>query len=139
VLGFSYLTGIGSGLKIAGEYHYSGFGVTNIANADLFVLDQDYKQRFQRGDTQIIGRHALATVLQYEFTSNITGSSTWLQSPVDGSGLVSATVTWNLDETWTLASRFQVPYGKAPREQMVPASEYGGLPVSGLFQLTTYR
>ena len=54
LLGGSYAWDTQGGLLLVGEYHFSGFGVSDIAE----LAAAPYLARLTRGDAQILGRHA---------------------------------------------------------------------------------
>ncbi len=136
VLGASYTFNVGDGLHLIGEYHYSGFGAEP-SDLTAALTNPDFQARYLRGDTQILGRQALALVLSYPL--GITGSATlqWLQDPVDGSGIVAPAVSVDLGENVSLLGGLYVGYGKAPQGLML-RSQFGTLPVAGLMQIRIY-
>jgi hypothetical protein len=137
VVGSSYTFDVGSGLTLLGEYHYSGFGVKEIENAFARLANPVYQKRFIRGDTQILGRHALAGQLSYPFQDLWTGSFLVLQSPVDGSGLVAPSVSWDAAQNILFVASGFVPWGSEPVNGQLQ-SEYGATPASLFFQLNYY-
>jgi hypothetical protein len=68
VVGGSYRVPIGSGVLVYGEYHYSGFGATSAAGILPLLADPAFEERYLRGDTQILGRHALAALASYRLS-----------------------------------------------------------------------
>ena len=137
VLGTSYTFDIGNGLTILGEYHYSGFGVKDINDATVLFGRPEYEKRLLRGDTQILGRHAVGLQASYPFNESLTGSLTVLGSPKDGSGMVSPSLRWDVSRTTSLTVMGYLPWG-AGSENGVLKSEYGGSPYSIFFQIGVY-
>ena len=141
VLGASYLFPIGTGLIVFAEYHYSGFGLRDVPEATSRLLDPSFGPAFGarllRGDTQILGRHALAFVASYTVADAWAFSLTWIQSPADGSGLFTHGVTWTVSDAVTLAASVFLPYGEKPASGML-RSEYGASPISAFVQLRVY-
>jgi len=119
VAGASYTFNVGNGLTLIGEYHYSGFGVEEIEDATpRLLLDLDFQERFLRGDSQILGQHAVAAQWSYPFSNVLGGGLLFLMSPV------------------LIVSGF-VPWGEKPSGGIL-GSEYGSSPVSLFLQLSAY-
>lgn len=137
VLGSSYTFDVGNGLTLLGEYHYSGFGVRDLEDAVARLADPVFRERFLRGDTQILGRHATAVSLSYPFNDDWTGSLMVLQSPRDGSGLAAPGVDWRVSDHVSVRLVGYVPWGAKPSRGILK-SEYGGTPYSLFAQLTLY-
>lgn len=138
VAGGSYTFDIGKGLTLLGEYHYCGFGVKDASDATARLMDPTFRERFLRGDMQVLGRHAMATQLSYPLTDALDGSFLVLQSPVDGSGVVSPSIRWDLAEDMSLIASAFIPWGDEPAAGQLD-SEYGATPVSFVVQLNVYR
>jgi len=137
VAGASYQFDVGRGLRVLGEYHYSGFGLRRIGDDATQLLDPAFQARLQRGDTQILGRHVFALVTSYDLADVVNANITALASPVDGSGLVGPSITFGHSDSVTLIGSAYVPWGKRPRMGL-PRSEYGLSSVSGLLQARIY-
>ncbi|MCP4643280.1 MAG: hypothetical protein GY851_22725 [bacterium] len=137
VLGSSYTFDVGNGLTVMGEYHYSGFGVKDVADATMRFADPDFLMRFMRGDMQILGRHALGVTVTYPFNDAWAGSFLWLQSPVDGSGTISPGVTWSVTENTTVQMNAFIPWGEGADHGRIQ-SEYGSSPFSVFLQVSMY-
>lgn len=137
VAGGSYRVAIGTGVLVYGEYHYSGFGAASPEQIIAKLADPAFRERYLRGDTQILGRHALAALASYEFSPEWTYALQWLQSPVDGSGVVVPSATLTLGDRLSLLANLYLSYGHPP-EGPVLHSEYGVVPISGLLQLRLY-
>lgn len=127
---------VAAGLYVLAEYHYSGFGVTDVWNASALLADDpDYLARYLRGDMQVLGRHAAAAQLVYGFGGDAPLSLTWIMSPVDGSGIVMPALTWAFSDNVTLAGSVYLPHGAGSTDGVL-GSEYGSTPVSGLLQIS---
>jgi hypothetical protein len=137
VLGGSYTFDVGNGLTLLGEYHYSGFGVKDIGEAQARLLEPVFQQRFLRGDTQILGQHALALLSAYPFTNVFSGALLILMSPVDGSGLVSPSGVLDLTQNVTLSVTGFIPWGEQPSAGQLK-SEFGSSSASLFLQLSAY-
>ncbi len=137
VLGSSYVFDIGSGLTVLAEYHYSGFGVKDAEDAVSRFQDPDFVRRFLRGDTQILGRQALAGQLSYPFTDAINGTFLVLTNPTDGSGVLSPSLRLDLQDNVTLIGSFFIPWGDEPQFGQLQ-SEYGATPASLFLQANIY-
>ena len=137
VLGGSYTFDIGSGLTFLSEYHYSGFGVKDIEDAKTQLEKDTFQERFLRGDTQILGRQALAYQLSYPFNSDLNGAFLLLQSPSDGSGVACPSLNWDFSQSSSLLGSVFIPWGDEPSDGNLQ-SEYGGTPLSLFVQLRMY-
>jgi hypothetical protein len=137
VLGGSYTFDVGDGLTVLAEYHYSGFGVENAEDVLDRLQDPDFLRRFLRGDTQILGRQALAGQLSYPFTDTLNGTFLILTNPTDGSGILSPTLQLDLRDNVTLIGSLFLPWGAEPRAGQL-RSIYGATPVSFFLQASVY-
>jgi len=137
VLGSSYTFDIGNGLTLLGEYHYSDFAVEDTEDALLRLQDREFQQRFLRGDTQILGRQALATQLSYSFNEAVSGGILVLTNPTDGSGVLSPSLRLDLDRNVTLLTNAFVPWGAEPENGQF-RSEYGASATSLFVQAAVY-
>ncbi len=137
VLGASYTFDVGNGLTLLGEYHYSGFGLENVEDALTYLQRDAFQRRFLRGDSQILGRHAVAVQCTYPFNEIWTASALFLQSPADGSGIFSPAVLWDFAQNASLRMNAFLPWGPDPRRGRLQ-SEYGASPMSLFLQLSFY-
>lgn len=137
VIGGSYSLDVGSELLLIAEYHFSGFGVSEIEKAGTRLEDETFRERYLRGDTQILGRHAGAVQASYGIAGVTPLSVFWIFSPVDGSGVLTPAVSWIFSDNVTLVASAYFPYGAEPKGGEIK-SEYGGTPISGLVQIRFY-
>ncbi|MGE3630986.1 MAG: hypothetical protein AB7P00_13875, partial [Sandaracinaceae bacterium] len=137
VLGGSYVIDVGTGLRLNLEYHYSGFGVENIGRDASILTDPRFAERFARGDSQLFGRHAIALAVSYTFIDELSGGLSYIQSPVDGSGVVGLGLTWDHSDNVVILLNALVPWGSAP-ERGIPTSEWGSAPFSVYLQARIY-
>ncbi|MBN1124977.1 MAG: hypothetical protein JXA82_08215 [Sedimentisphaerales bacterium] len=137
VVGGSYTFDIGNGLTVLQEYHYCGFGVQDTSDITWQLLDPDFQRRLLRGDMQILGRHALATQLSYPFNEAITGGFLVLNNPTDGSGVLSPSLIWDMNNNTTISVSGFLPWGEEPKGLMIQ-SEYGMISTSLFAQITMY-
>lgn len=137
VIGGSRTFDVAGGLMLVAEYHYSGFGVSDIEEASDYFEDAAFLERYARGDTQTLGRHACAVQLSYGFASLTPFSATWVLSPVDGSGVIVPSVVWVFSDSVTLSASAYLAYGAAPEGSSI-MSEYGATPTTGLVQISFY-
>ena len=137
LLGGSYQLPIHRGVRVVLEYHYSGFGVDDVGASPAILGDPAFQARFLRGDSQLLGRHAIALVLSAELYDDLSGAVSYFQSPADGSGAVAPSFTWNVSESVTLVLNALVPWGAAT-EGGVPRSEWGGSPTTLFLQARLY-
>ena len=133
LVGGSYAWDALGGLLLVGEYHFSGFGVSDIAE----LAAAPYLARLSRGDAQILGRYAGALQLSQGITGTLPRTLGWLFSPIDGSGVLTGVATWIFSDELTLAANAYWPYGARPRQGILQ-SEYGGAAKSGLLQISFY-
>lgn len=136
--GGSYRLPIRNGILLFVEYHYSGFGAASPQQIVTRLAAPSFQERYLRGDTQILGRHALAALASYEWSPEWTGALQWLQSPADGSGVFVPSATLTLGDRVSLLSSVYVPYGRSPAGPVL-RSEYGAAPLAALLQLRFYR
>jgi len=137
VLGVSNNFDIGSGLKLLLEYHYSGFGANDPQKLPALLATPAYARRIQRGDTQILGRQALAVQTSYTFNESWSGSFEILQGLTDYSGVLLPSVTWDVTERISLQGALFYGYGPAPRAG-VPQSQFGGVPPTFILRVSFY-
>jgi len=137
VLGTSYTFNVGNGLTVMGEYHYSGFGLKNAKDVINQIQNEDFIKRFLRGDSQILGQHALAMQASYPFNETLLGSLLVLGSLTDGSGMVSPSLVWSANENTTVTLSTFLPWGPSPKNTTL-RSEYGSSPFSVFAQLSLY-
>jgi hypothetical protein len=138
VVGGSYRLPIGNGLLMYGEYHYSGFGAPSPDRILLQLRDPVFQERYLRGDTQILGRHAIGVLASYECAPELTVSNEWLQSPVDASGVVVPSSTWTFGDRWSMVVSGYLPYGRRPSGPTL-GSEFGASPIAAFVQMRMYR
>ena len=132
--GGSYRVAVGNGLLLLGEYHYSGFGASSASQIVTLLSNAQFVTRFARGDTQILGRHAIALVATYEVSAELQLALRWLQSPVDGSGVATPTATATLSDRLAVLGAIFVPYGSGPSGTTL-RSDYGATAVTAFVQL----
>jgi hypothetical protein len=138
VIGGSYSFSVGGELLIIGEYHYSGFGVADIRDVEARLEDDTFRERYVRGDTQILGRHAAAFQASYGIGGGVASTDlSWILSPKDGSAVVSPGLSWIFSDNVTLAGKGYIGYGKGPEDGEI-RSEYGATPTTGLIQISFY-
>lgn len=136
VIGGSYTFNVrDEPLTVFLEYHYSGFGIRDITTAITRLSDPAYLARYLRGDTQILGRHAIGLSASYPLNDVWTANLLWLQSPVDGSGVVSPGLSWDFAQNVSLVFSAFFPYGAPPSGGQLN-SEYGASPLSLFLQLS---
>lgn len=137
VLGSSCTFDVGNGLTLLGEYHYSGFGAKDTGEATSLFARPEYKMRLLRGDTQIIGRHALGLQASYPCNESLNGTLSVLMNPADGSGTVSPSIRWDLSRTTSLTVTGYIPWG-AESQGGILQSEHGASPRSLFVQVGYY-
>lgn len=137
VLGTSYTFDVGNGLTLIGEYHYSGFGLKKTEDALCYFLDPTYQERFLRGDSQILGQHALGVQSMYSFNESWQGGLLLLKSLGDESGVISPSLIWTVSETTSVIMSVYVPWGPSI-SGLELQSEYGAAPISMFLQMTAY-
>jgi hypothetical protein len=138
VLGGSYRFDVGTGLLVYAEYHYSGFGASTAAGIWLELQSPAFQERYLRGDTQILARHATALLASYEVSPEVTMGAQWLQNPIDGSGVIVPSTTLTFSDRWSLLLNGYLPYGPKPSGTTF-GSEFGALPLAAFMQLRVYR
>lgn len=134
VAGGSYRFAVGSGILAYAEYHYSGFGSPRPEDILPMLGTPAFTERYLRGDTQMLSRHAVAVTAAYEATTDMSLAGQWVHNPRDGSGIVAPSLTFTVSDEVSLLGTTYLPYGRPPRGLLL-RSEYGAASLSGLFQL----
>ena len=137
VIGSSYTFDVGNGLTVFAEYHYSGFGAKDPSDALALYTNPDFQKRALRGDSQILGRHALGVQIGYPFNESLNGAGSIIISPKDGSGVFAPSIRWDLSRTTSLSVTGYVPWGAGPHHGRI-GSEYGTSGESIFVQLSMY-
>ena len=137
VAGGSYRFPVGSGIVAYAEYHYSGFGAARPGGILPLLSTPEFVERYLRGDTQILSRHAVAVTGSYEASPEFTYGAQWVLNPSDGSGVVAPALTYTLSNAVSILGTAYFPYGPAPRGQLL-RSEFGTASLSGLVQFRLY-
>lgn len=138
VAGGSYRLPVGNGVLLYAEYHYSGFGASSPELILAQLRDPVFQERYLRGDTQILGRHATAVLASYEYSPEMSLSSQWLESPADASGVVVPSMTWTTSDRWSVVFSGYLPYGRGP-SGLTWRSQFGASPFAAFAQLRVYR
>jgi hypothetical protein len=137
VAGGSSRLGIGGGLLLHVEYHYSGFGADGARAIGPAMQDPEFRRRVLRGDTQILTRHALAVIVSCEWSPLVAWSAALVQEPADGSGVATPTLTLTFSDRWSFVASGYLAYGRGA-DGPVPRSAYGSAPHTALVQLRFY-
>ena len=137
VVGGSYRLPIGDGILVYAEYHYSGFGAADPGQLLSQLSTPGFIERYVRGDTQILSRHAVALLASYEASPETSYSGQWIQNPADGSGVFVPSVTFTWSDALSMMGSVYLPYGHKPKDGVL-RSEYGSSSLSGLLQLRLY-
>lgn len=137
VAGGSYRVPIGSGLLTYAEYHYSGFGSPSPEGILTLLSAPGFTERYLRGDTQILSRHAVALTALYEASTEVNWSGQWVHNPRDRSGVIAPGLTYTVSDEVSLLGTTYVPYGRTPHGLLL-RSEYGAASLSGLLQMRVY-
>jgi hypothetical protein len=138
VVGGSYRFALGNGLLVYAEYHYSGFGAADESDIPTLLADPAFGVRYLRGDTQILGRHALGVLASLEVSPDLALTGQWLQSALDGSGLLAPSATLTLGDQVSVLATLYVPYGRGPSGG-TPRTEYGAASRSVFVQVRLYK
>ena len=109
VVGGSYRFPIGSGILTYVEYHYSGFGAARPQDILTLVSTPRFMERYLRGDTQILSRHAVALIGSYEVSPEITYTGQWVLNPTDGSGIIAPGLTYTFSDAVSLLGTAYLP------------------------------
>lgn len=137
LIGGSYMIDVFRGIRVVLEYHYSGFGVDDISHDPSIVSDPFFQARFARGDSQLLGRHALALALSTDLADELSWALSYFQSPVDGSGMVTTGLTWIQSDTLTMLLTGAFPWGTPP-DGTTLRSEWGSSPITIFLQARLY-
>jgi hypothetical protein len=101
------------------------------------LSDPAFAERYIRGDTQILSRHAVGVLGSYEASTELAVSGQWLHNPTDRSGVIVPGLTVTLSDRLSIFGASYLPYGASPRGTFL-RSEYGTAPVSAFLQLRVY-
>ncbi len=137
VIGGSYTFAIGSGLTVLTEYLYNGFGVQETDEPMTFSETMALQRSLGLQDAQTLGQHTLGVEMSYPATDTLTVGALALQNMVDGSGLFSPRITWDMSESAALVGSAFFPWGRDPAGGQIQ-SEYGASPVSVFLQLSMH-
>ena len=135
VLGGSYRLGLGAGVPLIVEYHYSGFGIPNAVDIPTYVADPAFRIRYGRGDTQILGQHALALLASADLSPALAAALTAIADPHDGSGVLAPNLTLRPGDRLVILAGLYVPWG-AGASGTTLHSFYGSTPLTALLQVT---
>lgn len=119
------------------EYHYSGFGARAPADIVPMLADPSFAERYVRGDTQILLRHATGILASYEQSPTFAYSGQWIETPTDRSGVLSPAATITFNDRLSVYIACYVPYGKPPLGAAFQ-SAYGVTPVALFSQARVY-
>jgi hypothetical protein len=134
VVGGSYQLAIGNGVPVFVEYHYSGFGAVRARDVVALLAEPAFRARLERGDTQILGRHAITAYATYELGPELATGLRCIVSPRDGSGVLVPTATATLGDRLAVTAALYVPWGATPVDTTLQ-SEYGSAGLTGFVQL----
>jgi len=135
VLGGSYRLGLGAGVPLIVEYHYSGFGIPNAVDIPTYVADPAFRIRYGRGDTQILGQHALALLASADLSPALAAALTAIADPHYGSGVLAPNLTLRPGDRLVILAGLYVPWG-AGASGTTLHSFYGSTPLTALLQVT---
>ena len=138
VLGGSYRFAVGRGLAVFAEYHWSGFGARSPDElVELLATSAEFRERYLRGDTQILQRQAVSLLATLELTNELSGQALALVSPRDGSGVLSPSFTYTLSDAASVQATLYLPWGAEP-DGLTLQSDYGWMPLSAFIQIRVY-
>ncbi|MBN2452245.1 MAG: hypothetical protein JXR77_17805 [Lentisphaeria bacterium] len=139
LLGASYTFAVGNGLTLLAEHHFNGFGEEDVAQAwALLALRPSYRERLQRGDMRVLGRHGIAVQATYAFSVNGEGAVRWVLNAEDGSGAVTPFLAWQVGQRTSVLLSLAIPHGPGAGRFGVPRSEYGDVPLTAMAQVRVY-
>jgi len=137
VVGASYRIPVGQGLPVFLEWHWSGFGVADPADAVARLADPAFRERYLRGDTQILNQQVAALLASYEADPELTLSLLGLVSTRDASGVAAPGVTLRLGDRVTVQASLYMSWGARP-VVLELRSDYGAVPFSAFVQAAVY-
>ena len=137
VAGASWRIPAGQGIAVFLEWHWSGFGVADPADAVARLADPAFRERYVRGDTQILGRQAAALLATYEVDPELALSLLGLVSTRDASGVAAPGVALRLGDRLTVQANLYLPWGARP-VGLELRSDYGAVPLAAFVQLAAY-
>jgi hypothetical protein len=134
VVGASSNFTVGNGLYLLVELHHSGLGAARPEDVVPLLLQPAFRERVERGDTQILGRWAACLMASTEVSPELSLSLLWLQSPTDGSGVLSPSASAALGDRLQVALSAYLPWGAGPDGGLL-RSDHGATPLGALVQL----
>ncbi|HEY6105231.1 MAG TPA: hypothetical protein VIV59_04565, partial [Anaeromyxobacteraceae bacterium] len=137
VAGASYRIPVGQGLPVFLEWHWSGFGVADPADTIARLADPAFRERYLRGDTQILNQQVAALLASYEADPELTLSLLGLVSTRDASGVAAPGVTVRLGDRVTVQANLYLSWGARP-VGLELQSDYGAVPFSAFVQAAVY-
>lgn len=137
VAGASWRIPVGQGIPIFLEWHWSGFGVADPADAVGRLADPAFRERYLRGDTQILGRQTAALLATYEANPELTLNLLGLVSTRDASGVAAPGATLRLGDRLTVQATLYLPWGARP-VGLELRSDYGAVPFAAFVQMAVY-
>jgi hypothetical protein len=102
LLGVSDNFDVGSGLRAALEYHWSGFGAARPSGIPALLASPSFAARLARGDTQLTGRQAVACTAGYDLTALWSLNLEVLGSLIDPSAVLALSMSWNASDSVTV-------------------------------------
>ena len=102
------------------------------------LADPAFRERYLRGDTQILERHALAVLASYEVSPELALGASGFRAPTDGSGVVVPSATWTFGDRWSMLASTYLPFGRAPAGGTL-GSAFGATPLGLFVQLKVYQ
>lgn len=137
VVGASYRIPAGQGIPVFLEWHWSGFGVASPADTIARLADPAFRERYLRGDTQILGQQVAALMASYETGPELTLNLLGLVSTRDASGVAAPGVTLRLGDRVTVQASLYLSWGARP-VGLELRSDYGAVPLSAFVQAAVY-
>jgi hypothetical protein len=101
------------------------------------IANPAFQNRIQRGDTQILGRQAVALQATYTFNESWSGTFEVLQSLTDSSGILAPSVSWDISDRMRLQGAVYYGYG-ASSIAGVPQSQFGTIPPTIIVRVSFY-
>lgn len=137
LLGGSYNFNIGDGVTVVGEYLYSGLGAKDSRRIQELLSRPEYQQRQQRGEMQILSRHAFGVQVTYPIDPTVIGTANVVIGAQDGSGIFSPALRWDPSDGVSVIFSATLPWGRGSKLGNL-RSEYGSTPRTVFAQIAWY-
>jgi hypothetical protein len=116
---------VGPYTLVLGEIYHNGWGTTDPDDYPDLILSREYLE----GNVLTLGKHNLAFQVSHQVSPLLTLTPAVFANISDGSALLRVDGTYSISNYTDLMGGLFLGAGKRP-DNGIPASEYGGVPIS---------